>query len=119
MPLKIQRKTYSIDASERSIGRLASEIATKLMGKDRADYTPNADSGAFVTVENIKQARFSGKKFDQKIFYHHSGYPGGIKQTKLSHLFKQKPEEVLKRAVINMLPNNKLRKDRIKRLTFK
>lgn len=115
----IDRKTHTIDASGKAIGRLATEIATLLRGKHKADYAPHIDNGDNVVVTNIKEAKFTGKKLAQKKYYHYSGYPGGLKETKMSDLAKQKPGEILKRAVKQMLPDNKLRKDMMKRLIIK
>jgi len=115
---KINRQIHKIDAEDKVSGRLASEIAILLMGKNKADYRPNADGGEFVEVENADKLKFTGKKLDQKIYYHYSGYQGGLKEKKLKEVFNSKPSEVLRKAVYNMLPKNKLRKEFIKRLKF-
>ena len=111
-------KTYLIDATGKPLGRLASKIAQLLMGKENPNFLPFRDSQNIVKVKNVKKLRISGKKLEKKIYYHHSGYPGGLKKEKLATLFKKKPELVLKRAVYGMLPKNKLRAKRIKRLIF-
>jgi len=116
---KIERKQHQIDATDQSVGRLATQIATLLRGKNKATYSPQIDGGDFVTVTNIDKLKFTGKKLEQKKYYHYSGYPGGLKETKLDKLFNERPEEVLRKAVWNMLPKNKLRQHMIKRLTFK
>lgn len=113
-----KRKTYQIDANGKILGRLASEIAVLLQGKNRSDYKPNIDCGHFVEVKNVDKLKFSGKKENSKIYYHFSGYPSGLKQKKLQDLFKQKPQKVLEIAVRRMLPKNRLLKERIKRLKF-
>lgn len=117
--MKIERKTHKIDATGKAPGRLASEIAIMLRGKNKASYQPNVDAGDFVHVSNAKHMKFTGKKLEQKKYYHHSGYPGGLKEKKMKEVFENNPGEVLKKAVYNMLPKNKLRKEMIKRLIIK
>lgn len=112
----MQRKTHTIDATNKVLGRLASEIAVLLRGKQKPDFAPNKDMGDFVVVKNVEQLKFTGKKFEQKKYYHHSGYLGGLKAMPLKKLFKERPTEVLKKAVWGMLPKNKLRAKMIKRL---
>lgn len=116
---KINRQHHSIDASDRVAGRLASEIAILLMGKHKIEYQPDLNQGDYVEVENVSKLKFSGKKMEQKVYYRTSGYPGGLKKTTLNKIFKDKPEEVLRKMVLRMLPKNKLRKEMIKRLTIK
>lgn|SRR3989338_1609977 len=116
---KSARQTYTIDATGKTIGRMATDIAIKLRGKDKPEYQLHIDSGAEVIVENIKAAKFTGTKLDGKLYYSHSGYPGGLKETKLKDLFAKKPDEVLKKAVWNMLPKNRLRAPIFQRLTVK
>ncbi len=111
-----KRKTYHIDASGRPLGRLATEIAILLMGKNEEDYLPHKDEGGFVKVKNIEKIVFTGRKKDDKIYYHHTGYPGGLKKTPYSKLLQKDSIAALKKAVYGMLPKNKLRKERIKRL---
>jgi len=117
--LDINRKTHLIDADGEVLGRLASRIALLLIGKNKVDYVPNLDKGDVVIVKNVKGIRITGQKLRQKKYYRHSGYPGGFKTEKMGEVFSKKPNEVLKRAVWNMLPKNKLRQSRIKRLQFK
>jgi len=112
------RKTHTIDATNRPLGRLAVEIAILLRGKQRVDFEPRKDIGGIVFVKNARQIRLTGKKLNQKIYYHHSGYPGGIKELTMKKLFAIKPSEVLRKAVYGMLPNNKLRDRQITRLKF-
>lgn len=108
-----------IDATNKSLGRLAAEIAKILQNKHRADFSPEKAGDEIVEVININRIKITGKKLYQKVYWRHSGYPGGIKKITLKELFEQKPQEALKKAVWGMLPKNKLRKQRIKRLTFK
>jgi len=117
--IKIDRKTQQIDATNQSIGRLATQVATLLRGKHKADYTPQIDNGDFVVITNLDKIKFTGKKLEQKKYYHYSGYPGGLKETELKELFTKNPQEVLRKAVYQMLPKNRLRQHMIKRLTFK
>lgn len=112
----IKRETHIIDAKGKSLGRLASQIAILLQGKHKPEWKPHLDIGDFVVVKNIKEVKITGKKMAQKKYYHHSGYPGGLKETPLEKLFQQKPGEVLRKAVMGMLPKNKLRRNFIKRL---
>ncbi len=111
-----KRETHTIDAQGRSLGRLASEIAVLLRGKHKPTFVPNQDMGDFVLVKNIKKIRFTGKKLENKKYYHHTGFMGGLKEKPLKVLFEEDPGEVLKRAVFGMLPKNKLRAEQIKRL---
>lgn len=115
----IIRKTHKIDATGKAPGRLACEIALLLKGKNKPSFLPNVDAGDFVIVSNAKFMKFTGKKFEQKEYYHYSGYPGGLKTKKAKDIFAQNPGEILKRAVFNMLPKNKNRKAMIKRLMIK
>jgi large subunit ribosomal protein L13 len=115
----IKRDTHKIDASGKSVGRLASEVAQLLRGKGKVDFTPQVDNGDFVVVKNAKEAVFTGKKLEQKKYYRHSGYPGGLKVTNLNELMEKDPAEAIRKAVFNMLPNNRLRNDMFKRLTVK
>jgi len=112
----MQRETHTIDAAGKVLGRLAAEIAILLRGKHKPDFVPNKDMGDFVIIKNIAQIKFTGKKFEKKIYYHHTGYLGGLKKITLNKLFEKDPAKVLKRAVFGMLPKNKLRAKQIKRL---
>ena len=116
---QIPRIHHKIDATDRIPGRLASEIAILLMGKHKVTYQPYLDQGDFVEISNVAKMKFTGKKLDQKSFYSFSGFPGGLKTIGLGKLFKDNPEEVLRKIVHRMLPKNKLRQEMIKRLTFK
>jgi large subunit ribosomal protein L13 len=112
----MERKTHTIDATGKVLGRLASEIAILLRGKNKPDFVPYKDMGEFVVVRNIAKIRFTGKKMEQKKYYHHTAYLGGLKNISLKELFKKNPAQVLRKAVMGMLPKNKLRARIIKRL---
>lgn len=116
--LKIERKIHKIDATGKVLGRLAVQITQFLMGKNKADYRLNVDNGDIVIVQNAGKVKITGKKLEQKNYYRHSQYPGGLKSKKMNEIFLKNPAEILKKAVWNMLPKNKLRKPRIKRLRF-
>ncbi|MFA6603505.1 MAG: 50S ribosomal protein L13 [Patescibacteria group bacterium] len=110
-------KTVTLDAAGQSVGRLATEVSQLLQGKRDPGYEPRIDSGVAVEVKNISKLKFTGKKLDQKIYYHYSGYPGGMRERQLKDVLARSPAEVLRRTVWNMLPKNRQRKDRMKRLT--
>ena len=112
----MKREVHIINAKGKVLGRLAVEIAILLRGKYKSDFVPNKDMGDFVTIEDFEKIYFSGKKFENKKYFHHSGYLGGLKETKLKELFQKNPGEVLRKAVFGMLPGNKLRPNQIKRL---
>jgi large subunit ribosomal protein L13 len=112
------RQTHIIDATGKVLGRLASEIAKLLMGKNKPNYNPSKDMGDFVVVKNVEKIRISGKKLEKEKYYKHSGYLGGLKEIPLKKVFKENPSQVLKKAVFGMLPKNRLRKKMIKRLKF-
>ena len=99
---------YVVDATGQTLGRLASEIARRLRGKHKAEYTPHVDAGDYIIVVNAEKVFVSGSKETKKIYYRHSGYPGGIKSTSLKRLRETKPEELLEKAVKGMLPRNPL-----------
>jgi len=111
-----ERKTHIIDATGKVLGRLASEIIFLLRGKNKTTFLPYKDEGNFVLVKNASKLKFTGKKFEQKKYYHHTGYLGGIKETPLKKIFEKDPIKVLRKAVFGMLPKNKLRAKMIKRL---
>jgi large subunit ribosomal protein L13 len=119
MAKQITRETHTFDATGKTPGRLASKIAPKLIGKHKVDYQPNLDMGDIVEVENVDKMIVTGKKKEQKKYYRHSGYAGGVHSESLKDLMKNNPGEVLRRAVSRMLPKNKLRDKRIKRLKVK
>jgi len=107
---------HIIDATGKSLGRLAVDIAIKLRGKDRPEFLPHIDIGNTVTVNNFSKVKFSGKKATQKIYYKHSDWMGGMKETVLEKMMDKNPKRVLQLAVNRMLPDNKLRAKQIKRL---
>ena len=116
---QINRKIQPIDATNQSVGRLATQIALILHGKNKVDFTPHIDNGDFVVVDNIDKLKFTGKKTEQKTYYRHSHYPGGIKKIPIKKWLKENPSKILRTAVYKMLPKTKLRQAMIKRLTIK
>ncbi|RKX68680.1 50S ribosomal protein L13 [candidate division WOR-3 bacterium] len=113
---EVCRKWWLVDAQGKVLGRLATRIATILMGKHRPDYTPHVDNGDFVIVVNADKFHTTGKKRKEKTYYHHSGYPGGLKERTMEELLAKNPTRVLYLAVRGMLPKNRLRDRRMKRL---
>jgi len=111
-----QRKWYRVDASKRTLGRLATDIAKKLLWKDKAYYNDFWDAGDFVIVENAQQIKVTGKKLADKLYYSYSGYKGNVRKAKLGDVLEKDPTKALKLAVRGMLPKNKLRDQRMKRL---
>ena len=106
----IERKWYVVDATDMTLGRLASEVAKVLRGKNKAIFTPHMDCGDYVIVINAEKIKVTGKKLDQKIYYHHSDYVGGMKETTLRETLAKKPEQVIELAVKGMLPKGPLGK---------
>jgi len=102
------RRWYIVDATDKTVGRLASVIASALRGKNNPAFSPNLDCGDFVVVINARNVRFSGNKLQDKIYYRHTGYPGGIRSTSAGQMLAAKPEEILRLAVEGMLPKNRL-----------
>ncbi len=115
-PADVVRKWHQVDAAGKVLGDVAVEIAKKLIGKQKRDYTPHVDSGDFVVVINAAQVEVTGKKKTDKMYYTHSGYPGGLKSKSFAELLEKFPERVIELAVTNMLPKNKLRSPRMNRL---
>ena len=113
---EINSKWYEIDAKNAVVGRLASVITKILRGKNTAKFTPHMDHGDFVIVKNIEHIKFTGNKFENKKYYRHTGYPGGIKETTPEKLVKKKPEQILKLAVKRMLPGGPLAKKQLSKL---
>ena len=113
---EIERKWYIIDASGKPLGRVATEAAKLLGGKHKPTFTPNIDTGDHVIVLNCKEAVLTGRKLDQKIYRHHSGYIGGMKETTAREMMNKKPEEVMYLAIKGMLPKNSLGRQSIKKL---
>jgi len=117
--MELHRKTIRLDATGQAPGRLASQIAVILIGKNKVEYATDRDMGDGVIVNHADKIKFTGKKLEQKKYYHHSGHPGGIKSITAKKLLAEKPEEVIRKAVFNMLPKNRLRNDRMKRLDIR
>ena len=115
-PATIDRKWYVVDATGMTLGRLASEVAKVLRGKNKAIFTPHIDTGDYVIVINAEKIAVTGKKMDQKIYYHHSDYVGGMKEATLREKLNKKPEEVIEHAVKGMLPKGPLGREMYKKL---
>ena len=115
-PDKIERKCYVVDAEGATLGRLASEIAKVLRGKNKPEYTPHIDTGDYVIVVNAEKVKVTGKKLQQKVYYNHSDYVGGMRETTLAELLAKKPEKVIELAVKGMLPKGPMGRDMIKKL---
>ena len=115
-PDKIERKWYVVDAEGCPLGRLASEVASVLRGKNKPVFTPHVDTGDYVIVINAEKIKVTGKKLDQKIYYSHSDYVGGMKETTLREMMNKKPEKVIELAVKGMLPKGPLGRQMIKKL---
>ena len=115
-PSNIERKWYVVDATGHTLGRLSSEIASILRGKNKPTYTPHIDTGDYVVVVNADKIKVTGKKMEQKIYYKHSDYVGGMKETKLKDMLAKKPEEVIELAVKGMLPKGPLGRQMYKKL---
>ncbi len=115
-PDKIERKWYVVDAEGQTLGRLASEVAKVLRGKNKPVFTPHVDTGDYVIIVNADKIKVTGKKMDQKIYYNHSEYVGGMKETTLKEMMAKKPERVLELAVKGMLPKGPLGRTMIKKL---
>lgn len=112
----IEREWFLVNADGKTLGRLAAEIAEVLRGKHKPIYTPHLDCGDYVIVVNAEKVRVTGRKLDQKMYYHHSGYPGGIKSISLRNQLQKHPERVLQAAVRGMLPKNPLGRKMLKKL---
>ncbi len=112
----VKRERHSIDAKDKVLGRLAVEVASKLTGKGKVNYVPYLDNGDFVVVTNARYVTVTGKKMQQKNYYRHSGYPGGLKVENFEKLIERRPDEVIRHAVWGMMPKTKLGKAMIKRL---
>ena len=115
-PSKIERKWYVVDATGHTLGRLTSEIASVLRGKNKPEFTPHVDTGDYVIVVNAEKIKVTGKKLDQKIYYNHSDYVGGMKETTLKEMLAKKPEYVIEHAVKGMLPKGPLGRQMMKKL---
>ena len=115
-PDKIERKWYVVDAEGQTLGRLSAEIAKVLRGKNKPQFTPHIDTGDYVVVVNAEKIKVTERKLDQKIYYHHSDYVGGMKETTLREMMAKKPEAVIEMAVKGMLPKGPLGRTMIKKL---
>ena len=112
----LEKKWLLLDASDKTLGRLSTKVAFILMGKDKAQYTPNSDLGDYVVIINAEKIKITGNKETQKNYYRHTGYPGGLKSTTFLDMIEKKPEEIIFKAVQGMLPKNKLSKTMISKL---
>ena len=113
---EVKRDWYVIDASDLVLGRLATEIARRLRGKHKAEYTPHVDTGDFIVVTNAEKVRVTGRKFKNKKYYHHTGHPGGIKETTFEKLQDKHPTRIIEIAVKGMLPKNPLGREMYRKL---
>ena len=113
---EVEKKWYLVDAENRILGRLATQIAMRLRGKHKPIFTPHADTGDFIVVVNAEKVAMTGSKWDNKIYYRHTGYMGGLKQITARKLLEKKPEEILRMAVKRMLPKNSLGRRQLKKL---
>ena len=115
-PAEVERKWYVVDAEGKTLGRLASEVASVLRGKNKPIFTPHMDTGDYVIIVNAEKIQVTGKKLDQKIYYHHSDYVGGMKETTLKEKLAKKPEQVIELAVKGMLPKGPLGRQMYRKL---
>jgi large subunit ribosomal protein L13 len=113
---EVARQWYVVDAQDKVLGRLATRIAMVLRGKTKPTFTPHIDTGDFVVVVNAAQIQLTGRKWDNKMYYRHSGYPGGLKEINARKLLQKKPEEIVRHAVRGMLPKNSLGRQLLKKL---
>ena len=113
---KPENKWLLVDANEQSLGRLATQIAEYLLGKHKPEFTPGVDMGDFVVVINVEKLSFTQKRLDEKLYQHHSGYPGGLRTTRLREMLQKHPDRVIRKAVWGMLPHNRYGRKLLKRL---
>jgi large subunit ribosomal protein L13 len=113
---EVKRDWYVVDASEKVLGRLATEIARRLRGKHKAEYTPHVDTGDYIIVTNAEKVMVTGRKFKEKVYYNHSGFPGGIKSMTFDKLQAKNPARIIERAVKGMLPKNPLGREMYRKL---
>ena len=113
---EVQRDWHVVDATDLTLGRLATQIATLLRGKHKPTFSPNIDGGDFVVVVNAEKVRLTGRKEDQKMYYRHSGYPGGLKSVSYDALLATRPERAVEKAIAGMLPKNKLSRQMLSKL---
>ena len=115
-PNELEKRWYLVDADGQNLGRLATRIADTLRGKRKPEYTPHVDTGDFVVVVNAEKVAVTGKKLQQKRYYRHSGYPGGLRSRTLEEMLERRPEEVIRLAVKGMLPRNRLARKQLTKL---
>jgi large subunit ribosomal protein L13 len=115
-PLEVERRWYVVDAEGKTLGRLATEIARVLRGKNKPQYTPHIDTGDFVVVVNAEKVVVTGRKAEQKVYRRHSGYPGGLKTTTYERMMERQPTEILRRAVKGMMPKSRLARQQLRKL---
>lgn len=115
-PETVKRDWFVIDAEDKVLGRLATEIARRLRGKHKAEYTPHVDTGDYIVVINAEKVVVTGNKFENKLYHHHTGYPGGLKTVNFAKLQATKPEMIIEKAVKGMLPKNPLGRDMFRKL---
>ncbi len=115
-PLEVERRWYVVDAEGQTLGRLATEVARILRGKNKPQYTPHVDTGDFVVVVNAKKVVVTGRKAEQKVYRRHSGYPGGLKTTTYEQMLERRPTEILRRAVKGMMPKTRLARQQLRKL---
>lgn len=115
-PHEVKREWYVVDATDKTLGRLATEVARRLRGKHKAEYTPHVDTGDYVIVTNAEKVTVTGRKYKEKMYYHHSGYPGGIKSISFDKLQEKNPVLIIERAVKGMLPKNPLGREMYRKL---
>lgn len=115
-PQEVERKWYVVDAEGQTLGRLATQIAAVLRGKNKAQYTPHIDTGDFVVVVNADRIEVTGRKAEQKIYYRHTGYPGGLKEVSYERMMDRKPTEIVRKAVWGMMPKSRLARAQFKKL---
>ena len=113
---EVEKKWYLVDAKDKILGRLATQIATRLRGKNKPIFTPHADTGDFIVVVNAEKVSMTGNKWDKKIYYHHTGYPSGLRQISARKLREKKPEDIILFAVRRMLPKNSLGRRQLTKL---
>lgn len=115
-PSTIKREWFVIDASDKVLGRLATTVADRLRGKHKPEYTPNIDTGDYIVIINAEKVRVTGRKFTDKKYYRHTGYPGGLKETTFDKLQEKAPEEIIKKAVKGMMPKGPLGREMFRKL---
>ncbi len=112
----VERSWFLVDASDKTLGRLATEVASRLRGKHKPEFTPNADTGDYIVIINAEKVKVTGNKFDDKMYYHHTGYVGNLKSIAFKDLQAKKPEEIIIKAVKGMLPKGPLGRQMIKKM---